>query len=137
MFDIYTLYKDYKSRAYRDKTTFLSPHVSSHITTITSATIASHTIPIFLLTFKCPAADTCESFPAVLVAVGPKLPLEALAPVTNPDESAAPNPFIDEKGMVLAPITMSELPSDIAVPESVIAVLPWKTSVPEIAKPLG
>lgn len=39
--------------------------------------------------------------------------------------------------MVLVPITKSELPREIGVPETVMAVLPSKTSVPSMARPLG
>ena len=45
--------------------------------------------------------------------------------------------MIDTNGIVRVPITMSELPRDMGVPERVIAVLPWNTSVRSIASPLG
>ena len=60
----------------------------------------------------------------MLVGVGAVLAPDALAIVLNPDESAAPNPVTDANGIVLVPITMSELPRDMAVPERVMAVLP-------------
>lgn len=73
----------------------------------------------------------------MLVGVGPVPVVEVIARVDNPEESAAPNPVTDANGMVLVPITMSELPSDMAVPERVMALLPWNTSVPPMARPLG
>ena len=100
------------------------------------------TIPTLPSLFNPPQLlDTCASFGPVLVAWGP-IPLAipvalALAPVPKPDESAAPNPGTDATAIVLAPITTSELPSDIAVPEIVMALLPWKTSVPATARPRG
>lgn len=60
-----------------------------------------------------------------------------LATADRPDERAGPRPVIDVIGMVLVPITMSELPREIGVPETVMAVLPSKTSVPSMARPLG
>lgn len=73
----------------------------------------------------------------MLVGVGPAPVTGVLATASNPDEIAAPNPVTEANGIVLVPITMSELPRDMAVPESVMAVLPWNTSVPEMARPLG
>ena len=104
-----------------------------------SAVTATHTITTrHFLSLNCPAADSCCAFFVdVVVGVGPVPTPEALAIVLNPDESAAPNPVTDENGIVLVPITMSDVPRDIAVPERVMAVLPWNTSVPEMARPLG
>ena len=73
----------------------------------------------------------------MLVAVGPEPSPDALTTAVNPDESAASNPVTDANGIVLVPITRSELPRDMAVPERVMAVLPWNTSVPSMARPLG
>lgn len=73
----------------------------------------------------------------MLVGVGAVPAPEVLVIVLNPDESAAPNPVTDVNGMVLVPITISEVPRDMAVPERVMPVLPWNTSVPEMARPLG
>ncbi|KAL9133174.1 MAG: hypothetical protein Q9175_005649 [Cornicularia normoerica] len=81
-----------------------------------SAIIASHTIIVFPVTLNCTAADRCDSFVDVLVGVGPEPPIEAIAAVINPDESAAPSPVIDANGIVLVPITIFELPRDMVVP---------------------
>lgn len=90
------------------------------------------------LILNCPAADSCcELFADVLVGVSLVPNPEALAAALNPGESAAPNPVTDANAIVLVPITMSEVPRDMGVPESVMAVLPWNTSVPEMASPLG
>lgn len=104
-----------------------------------SAIATNHTMAILpALIFNCPAADSCcEFFADVLVGVDPVPDAEALATVFNPGESAAPNPVTDANGIVLVPITMSEVPRDMAVPKRVMAVLPWNTSVPEMARPLG
>ena len=67
-----------------------------------------------------------EPTPGAFVTVG-----------TSPDESAGPSPMIEANGTVLVPTTMSERPRDIVVPETVMAVLPWNTSVPPMARPLG
>ena len=73
-----------------------------------------------------------------MVAVDPEPGSGTLVTVgTSPDESAAPSPVIEANGTVLVPITMSERPRDIVVPETVMAVLPWNTSVPAMARPLG
>lgn len=104
-----------------------------------SAITTKHTMPTLpALNPNCPAADSCcELFADVLVGVGPVPDADALATVVNPDESAALSPVTDANGIVLVPITMSEVPRDMAVPERVMAVLPWNTSVLEMASPLG
>ena len=104
-----------------------------------SAVTATHAITARqCLNLNCPAADSCcEFFVDVAVGVSPVPIPEALENVLNPDESAAPKPVTDVNGIVLEPITMSDVPRDMAVPERVMAVLPWNTSVPEMARPLG
>ena len=69
--------------------------------------------------------------------MGAGLVPEIVVAADRPDERAGPRPVIDEMGMVLVPITKSELPREIGVPETVMAALPSKTSVPSMARPLG
>lgn len=84
----------------------------------------NHTSTITSDGLSRPAAHRCASFTPVLVAVGPEPLPEPVGKVAKPDESAAPNLVTDANGIVLAPITISELSSDMAVPESVMALLP-------------
>ena len=119
--------------------TFLFPLTYS--TTIINTTIIV-TIPTLPpLSSRLELLDPCAWVGPVLVAWG-SVPLAVsevlvLASAPKPDESAAPNPGTDANAIVLAPTTTSELPSDITVPETVTALLPWKTSVPAIARPRG
>ena len=115
----------------------LSFLITSHNTAIATPTITTPTITTPPLPATRPAADRCAPVPSELVGVAPTPPPEALAAVSNPDESAAPKPVTDAIGMVLVPITTSELPSDMAVPETVMAALPWNASLPLMARPRG
>lgn len=86
--------------------------------------IASHTIAVRFVISNCPAADRCDSFADALVASGPTPPPDVPVTVSNPAASACPNSVTDANGTILVPTTRSELPSDIAVPKTVMAVLP-------------
>ena len=109
-----------------------------HLMPMTTAIITSHAIAISTFRPDSPLADRCDSFVDAVVAVDPEpTPGPFVTVGTSPDESAAPSPVIEANGTVLVPITMSEGPRDIVVPETVMAVLPWNTSVPAMARPLG
>lgn len=131
--------------------TITTPIIPTHIPTLPNPIPhASHTAPAPELP-PIPAPELppipVPELPPIPVPVpvpvpeptGPGVAEAAVAILSKPLEPAladpTPSPDTEANGTVLVPITKSLVPSEMDVPEIVIAALPRKTSVPATDKP--